>query len=94
MSLQSEVIEAFSLTSICLDVSLNIHNNYCDGLMSQIYLSELQLNKANPSETETPFLDLHLSILDGCGDFDLENVNSPYLDGDVPLRASYGVYIS
>ena len=30
--------------------------------ISQIYLSELQLNKANTSGTEEPFLDLHLSI--------------------------------
>ena len=31
----------------------------------EIYPSELQLNKANSSETEASFLDLHLSILDG-----------------------------
>ena len=27
-------------------------------------------------------------------DFDFEIVNFPYLDGDIPRRASYGVYIS
>ena len=26
-------------------------------------------------------------------DFDFEIVNFPYLDGDVPPRASYGIYI-
>ena len=26
--------------------------------------------------------------------FDFETLNVPYLDGNVPLRASYGVYIS
>ena len=31
-------------------------------MVSQIYPSELQLNKANTSDTETTFLDLHLSI--------------------------------
>ena len=31
----------------------------------KIYPSELQLNKANSSKTQTPFLDLHLFILDG-----------------------------
>ena len=55
------------------------------------------------SETEVSFLDLHLSILDGfipcksydtCDDFDFEIVNFPYLGGDVPRRASYGIYIS
>ena len=72
-------------------------------MISQIYPLELQLNRANSSEVETPFLDLHLSISDGfisCkiddkrNDFDFEIVNFPYLDGDVPRRASYGVYIS
>ena len=27
-------------------------------------------------------------------DFDFDIVNFPFLDGDVPRRASYGVYIS
>ena len=31
-------------------------------MVSQIYLSELQLNKADTSYTEVAFLDLHLSI--------------------------------
>ena len=100
---QSEVIEAFSWTSSYLDYLLNIDNKYFDGLISQIYPSELQLNKANSSETETPFLDFHLSILEGfisCkiydkrDDFDFEIVNFPYFDGDVSRRAPCGVYIS
>ena len=59
------VIEAFSSTSSYLDDLLNIDIKYFDGWLCQIYLSELQLNKANSSETKGPFLDLHLSILDG-----------------------------
>ena len=31
-------------------------------MVSQIYPPELQLNKANTTDTEAPFLDLHLSI--------------------------------
>ena len=31
-------------------------------MISQIYPSELQVNKANTSDTEAAFLDLHLSI--------------------------------
>ena len=71
-------------------------------MISQIYPSELQLNKANSSETEAPFLDLRLFILDrfiSCktygkrDDYDFEIVNFPYLDGDVPRRSSHGVYI-
>ena len=72
-------------------------------MVNQIYLSELQLNKANTSDTEAPFLDLHLSISNGFvsskiydkrDDFDFNIVNFFFLDGDVPRRPSYGVYIS
>ena len=41
---------------------LNINNVYFDNMVSQIYPSELQLNKANTSDTEAAFLGLHLSI--------------------------------
>ena len=56
-------------------------------MVSQIYLSELQLNKANTSDTKTAFLDLHLSISNDivstkiyykCDDFDFEIVNFPF----------------
>ena len=50
------------LTSRYLDDILNINNVYFDNMVSQIYPSELQLNKANTSDTEAAFLDLHLSI--------------------------------
>ena len=43
---------------------LNIDNPYFEGVVSQIYPPELQLNKANTS-TEAYFLDLHLSIANG-----------------------------
>ena len=52
---------------------------------------------------EAAFLDLHLSIVDrfvSCklydkrDDFDFEIVNFPFLDGDVPRAAFFGVYIS
>ena len=72
-------------------------------MVSQIYPSELQLNKAITSDTEAAFLDLHLSnsndivstkIYDKHGNFDLENVNFPFLDGEIPHSTSYGVFIS
>ena len=47
---------------IHLDDILNINSVYCDNMVSQIYPSELQLNKASTSDTEAPVLDLHLSI--------------------------------
>ena len=72
-------------------------------MVSQIYSSELQLNKANTSDTEAAFLDLHLSmsndivsskLYDKRDDFNFEIVNFPFLDGDVPRSTSYGVNIS
>ena len=44
---------------------LNIDNPYFEGMVNRIYPSKLQLNKANTSATEAPFLDLHLSISNG-----------------------------
>ena len=85
-----------------MDDILNINNFYFDNMVSQIYPSELQLNKANTSDTEAAFLDLHLSISndivstkidDKRDDFDFEIVIIPFLDGDIPLSTSYGVYI-
>ena len=41
---------------------LSINTFYFDTMVSQIYLSELQLNNANTSDTGATFLDLHLSF--------------------------------
>ena len=38
---------------------------YFEGMVNRIYPPELQLNKANTSDTEATFLDLHLSISNG-----------------------------
>ena len=59
---QAGVIDAYNTTSRYLDDILNIDNVYFDNMVSQIYPSELQLNKGNTSDTEAAFLDLHLSI--------------------------------
>ena len=59
---QADVIDTFNTTSRYLDDILNIDNVYFDKVVSQIYPSELQLKKANTSDTEAAFLDLHLSI--------------------------------
>ena len=100
---QAEIIEAFKSTSRYLDDLLNIDNPYFEGMVNRIYPPELQLNKANTSDTEAPFLDLHLSISNGFvsskiydkrDDFDFDIVNFPFWDGDVPRSTSNGVYIS
>ena len=59
---QADVIDAFNTTSRYVDDILNINNDYFDIMVSQIYPSELQLNKATNSDTNATFLDLHLSI--------------------------------
>ena len=69
-------------------------------MVDRIYPTELQLNRTNSSDTEAPFLVLNLCISNGTkfydkrDDFDFDIVNFPFLDGDVPRRFSYGVYIS
>ena len=98
---QTDIIEAFNSTSRYLDDLFNIDNPYFEPMVGQIYPTELQLDKANSSDTEAPFLDLNLSITndivsskiyDKRDDFNFEIVNFPFLD--VPRSPSYGVYIS
>ena len=84
---QADVIKAFNLTSRYLDDLLNIDNPYFEGMVNQIYPPELQLNKANTSDTDAPVLDLHLPISNGFvsskiydkrDDFDFDIVNSKF----------------
>ena len=71
---QADIIESFDqllcfllpfFFSRYLDDLLNIVNPYFKGLVSQIYPTELQLNKTNSTDTEAAFLDLHLLISNG-----------------------------
>ena len=100
---QADIIEAFNTTSSYMDDILNINIIYFDNMARKIYPAELQLKKANTSDTEDSFLDLHLfisndivsiKIYDKRDDFDFEIVNFPFLDDDVPRSTSYEVYIS
>ena len=100
---QTDIIEAFISTSRYLDDLLYIDNPYFEQMVGQIYPTELQLNKANSSDTEAPFLDLNLSITndivsskiyDKRDGFNFEIENFPFLEGDVPRSPSYGIYIS
>ena len=95
-----DLIDAFNSTSRYLDDLLNTDNIHFEHTVHRIYHAELQLNKAN---TEAVFLDLNLSIhndivstkiYDKQNDFNFDIVNFPFLDGDVPQRSCYGVYIS
>ena len=79
---------AFNTTSRYLDDILNMNNIYYDNMVSQIYPAELQLNKANTSDTEASILDLHLFTSNDTKIYDkrngFESVNYPFLYGDVP----------
>ena len=100
---QAEIIEAFNSTSRYMDDLLNIDNPYLEGMVNRTDPTELQLNKANTSDTEAPFLDLHLyisygfvsfKIYDKRDEFDFDIINFPFLDGDIPRSSSCRVYIS
>ena len=72
-------------------------------MVGQIYPTELQLNKANSTDTEATFLAspnfsitngvVSTKIYDKGDDFNIEIVNFRFLDGDVSHSPSYGVYI-
>ena len=95
---QADIIDAFNTTLRYLDDILNINNVYFDNMVSKIYPSELQLNKANTSDTKAAFLDLHLSIsndivstniYDKRDVFNFKIVNFQFLDGEFPRSTSY-----
>ena len=98
-----DMIDAFNSISRYMDDLLNIDNIHFEQIVHKIYPAELQLNKANASDSEAAFLDLNISIhndtvftkiYDKRDDFDFDIVNFPFLDGDVPWRPSYGIHIT
>ena len=56
----ADVVETFNSTSRYLDDLLNIDNPNFEQMVGQIYPTDLQLNKANPSDTEAAFFGLRL----------------------------------
>ena len=52
---QADIIEAFNSTSRYLDDLVNIDYIYFDQMVDRIYPTELQLNRANSSDTEAFF---------------------------------------
>ena len=98
---QSGITERINSTSRYLDGLLHIDNPYYEGMVYPIYPPGEQLNKANISDTEYLFLDLHLFISDGFVSsniydmrayFEFDVVKFTFLDRKVPCRTSYGVY--
>ena len=97
------LVDKFNNTFRYLDDILALNNDDFDRYTNEIYPPELTLNKANTNNQHCPFLDLDITVCNGKlntkiydkrDDFNFPIVNYPHLDGDVPLAASYGVYIS
>ena len=96
-----DLIDAFNSTSRYLDDLLNIDNIHFEHMVHRIYPAELQLNKANASDTEAA---LNLSIYndivstkiyDKRDDFNFHIVNFPSfmaMSLDVPLMVY--IYLS
>ena len=57
-----DLIDASNSTFRYLDDLLNIDNIHFEHMVHRIYPTELQLNKANASDTEAAFINLNLSI--------------------------------
>ena len=100
---QADIIEAFNSTSRYFDDLLNIDNPYFEGVVNQIYPPELQLNKANTSDTEDPLFDLNLYISNGFvsskiyekrDDFEFDIVNFPFWIAMFPVPLLWSVYFS
>ena len=87
------LVDKFNDTSRYLDDILIIDNPEFEQHISDIYPVELQLNKANTFDKETPSLDwnikvvdddIHTSVYDKRDDFGFPIVHFPWLNGDVP----------
>ncbi|KAK3102775.1 hypothetical protein FSP39_013851 [Pinctada imbricata] len=100
---KNDDVKCFIGTSRYLDDILTIDTPVFEKYKNLMYPQELILNKANVSNTETPFLDhnikivngeIHTSVYDKRDDFGFNKLNFPWFDGDVPRLPSYGIYIS
>ena len=98
-----DLLSDFNNTFRYLDDILALNNPNFSKYIDEIYPKELKLTKSNQNSNHTPFLDLDIfiennmiktKIYDKRDDFDFPIVNFPFLDGDVPIAPSYGVYIS
>ena len=79
----------FNSTFRQLDDLHNIDNPYFEGMVIQIYPPELQLNKANTSDTEAPFLDLYLSVSKGLVSFKIYDKRDDF-DFDIVKCSLFG----
>ena len=93
LMLSIQLLDTWTIYSISIIFTLN-------GWFTKYILLNFNLTKLFASDTEAAFLHLpihndtvYTKIYDKRDDFDFDIVNFPFLDGDVPRRPSYGVYI-
>ena len=60
---QADIYEVFNSTSRYLDDLLNTDNHYFEEIVNQINRTELHLNTANTSDTETHLFGLTSTVL-------------------------------
>ena len=87
---EAEIIQVLSLSRYQVDL-LKIDNPYFEGIVSRIYPPEIQVNKANASNTEAPFLDLNLSISNGFLSFKIYHKRD---DFDFDIAIFFSVFFS
>ena len=89
-----------------LDDLLNINDNgYFEKIYNSIYPNELKLNRTNPSDISTEFLDMDISIVDHKiitsklfdkrRSFPFKVINFPFVESsNIPTMPSYNIYLS
>ena len=78
-------------------------NGVFGSIVSDIYPEEMEIECTNVSPCISTYLDLHVSIhkgkyhykmFDKRKDFNIEVINYPFLPSNVPIQATYGVFVS
>ena len=84
------------------DLCLVNNDNLMKRCMTDIYPEELKLVPDDSHGLHAPFLDLNMTIKDGCiytsifdkrDNFDFPIVNFPTLSGNIPDASAYGVFV-
>ena len=80
----------------------NIDSNICESICYDIYPEELDIVPTNTSFSNTTFLDLDISVIDGKfisklydkrRDFGFKVITFPNLRSNIPNKTSYGTFI-
>ena len=93
----------FSHTVRYIDDLLTLNNTMFEGEICNIYPTELTLKKTTECTSRLSYLDISISIYSGRyvtelydkrDNFNFEIVNFPYMCSNIPVRPTYGVYVS